>query len=293
MTSTLLTLPTPRDLEVFAALDRCPLTVTQLHKLSTTFASPFTTERKLRARLQTLAETGRVRRFQFAIAGRGTFNYYALSPLGYALLHGPKAPKAAKRAFSEISPARLLHTQALADFLVQTAVAAQQAGITLASVRRENTLRLEAAGSHLYPDAAFSLIQKNGMPFHFFVELDNGTEPVTSPRECESWERKLQFYDTFQQHCGYRFRVLGLFTRGTKRIDNVLKVAAATARNPDRSLLYAMPLSSYLAQDDPLHSPCFQDHRGRSVGLLSVATGNSSQGSQEPASLLASTPVVC
>ena len=89
---------TTRDLEVLQALDRCPLTAEQLLKLSTTFSQPFTDERKVRARMQTLAEAGRVHRWRYAIAGRGSLQYYTLSRLGYKLLYGPDAPAPAKGA---------------------------------------------------------------------------------------------------------------------------------------------------------------------------------------------------
>ncbi len=44
---TSLCLVTPRDRDLFQALDRSPLTIRQLLKLSTTFAYPFTTERRV------------------------------------------------------------------------------------------------------------------------------------------------------------------------------------------------------------------------------------------------------
>src|SRR6266436_5899805 len=56
-----LCLVTPRDRDLFAALDRGPLTVRQLLTLSVTFAYPFTTERRVQERLQKLCAAGRVR----------------------------------------------------------------------------------------------------------------------------------------------------------------------------------------------------------------------------------------
>ena len=83
-----LCLVTPRDQDLFEALDRCPLTVRQLLSLSATFIYPFTTERRVQERLQKLAAAGRVRRWRYATAGQGALSYYTLSPLGYRLLHG-------------------------------------------------------------------------------------------------------------------------------------------------------------------------------------------------------------
>src|SRR5262245_54290598 len=97
-----LRLLTSRDLEVLASFDHCPLTARQLLKLSRTFAQPFPNERRVRDRLQALSAVGRVRRWQYATAGRGAPNYYTLSPLGYRLLHGDGAIPPTKRAFGPV-----------------------------------------------------------------------------------------------------------------------------------------------------------------------------------------------
>src|SRR5689334_18304093 len=85
MASERLTLVTPRDLDLFHALERTPLTVRQLLKLSATFAYPFTAERRVQERLQQLCAAGRVRRWIYSTAGQGALSYYTLSPLGYQL----------------------------------------------------------------------------------------------------------------------------------------------------------------------------------------------------------------
>src|SRR5207237_1037654 len=100
------TLVTDRDLDLFLALDRCPLTAAQILKLSETFHYPFTSDRKARARMQILAECGRVRRWPYAIAGRGSPNYYTLSRQGYRLLYGSDAAPPAKRSFLAVAVAR-------------------------------------------------------------------------------------------------------------------------------------------------------------------------------------------
>src|SRR4051794_17169552 len=117
------TLITPRDLDLLDALDRCPLTARQLLKLSITFVMPFTTERKIRARLQHLAESGRVHRWPYAIAGRGAPHYYMLTRPGFRLLHGADAEPGGKRPFGPIGIAHQQHTFAIAKFLVHLAVA--------------------------------------------------------------------------------------------------------------------------------------------------------------------------
>src|SRR5881409_3177341 len=112
---------TSRDFEILAALDRCPLTAAQLLKLSETFPLPFTTERRVRERLQILCDCGRVRRSQYyATAGRGAQNYYRLTSVGYRLLNGDDAKPPTKRYFSDIGVANHHHTRSLADFIVHT-----------------------------------------------------------------------------------------------------------------------------------------------------------------------------
>src|SRR5438309_1645785 len=123
-----LRLVTPRDRDLFAALDRCPLTVRQLLKLSATFSYPFTTERRVQERLQNLCAAGRVRRWLYATAGQGALSYYTLSHLGYQLLHGADALPQGRGAFGPVGHARQPHTQALADAIVHLFVAAHAAG---------------------------------------------------------------------------------------------------------------------------------------------------------------------
>src|SRR3989304_5338267 len=103
---------TARDFEILAALDRSPLTAEQLLTLSETFALPFTTERRVRERLQILCDCGRVRRSQYyATAGRGAQNYYTLTRLGYRLLYGDEARPPTKRYFADIGVANHHHTR--------------------------------------------------------------------------------------------------------------------------------------------------------------------------------------
>src|SRR6266436_2444412 len=112
---------TARDLEILTALDRCPLTAEQLLTLSQIFAVPFTSERRVRERLQQLVAAGRVRRWLYATAGRGALGYYTLSRLGHLLLRADEEAAAAKRAFGPVGIARQFHTLRLADFIVHAA----------------------------------------------------------------------------------------------------------------------------------------------------------------------------
>src|SRR5438552_13357048 len=140
MTSPPLCLVTPRDRDVFKALDCCPLTVRQLLTLSATFAYPFTTERRVQERLQRLAAAGRVRRWRYATAGQGALSYYTLTPLGYRLLHGFDTVPSGRGLFGPVGVARQAHTRAIAEVLVQLFVSASRIEIRLAEFRRENAL---------------------------------------------------------------------------------------------------------------------------------------------------------
>src|SRR5262249_55054209 len=95
-------LVTPRDIDILSALEMSPLTARQLLRLSETFALPFTTERKVRGRMLTLAESARVLRWPYAIAGRGCPTAYSLTREGYRILYGTEAAEPAKRAFRPV-----------------------------------------------------------------------------------------------------------------------------------------------------------------------------------------------
>lgn len=263
-----LRLLTPRDLEILTALDHCPPTARQLLKLSRTFECPFPNERRVRDRLQALSDSGRVRLWQYATAGRGAPNYYTLSPLGYRLLHGEGAIPPTKRAFAPVGLAQQHHTQSLADFIVHTAIAAHRAGVRFTGFYRENTLRLSVGEECLYPDCGFQLVRADGTEFGFVVEIDAGTERIRSPKDLDSWERKIRLYDRFQDSCVKRFRVLIVSTRSAVRVEHILDAAAKLVGNPHRALFYGVSLPAYLAQEEAVTTLCFRDHRGVAMALL-------------------------
>jgi hypothetical protein len=259
---------TARDFEIMAGLDRCPLTAVQLLKLSRTFGRPFTTERRVRERLQVLCDAGRVRRSQYATADRGALNYYTLGPAGYHVLHGPDTKPPTKRYFAPVGFAREPHTRALADFIVHTAVAAHDAGVRFTGFYRENAFWLPVGAEVLYPDCAFQLIAFD-RELSFFVELDNsGQRMRASSEDAESWQRKIRLYEAFQDSCPLRFRVLVVTTRSTERLGHILELAGSLARNPQRSLFYGTTLSRFLNEPCAVTAPCFADHRCRLVSLV-------------------------
>ena len=263
-----LRLVTPRDRDLFEALDRCPLTVRQLLKVSVTFAYPFTTERRVQERLQHLCAAGRVRRWRYATAGQGALSYYTLTMLSYRLLHGEDAASPSRGAFEPVGLSRQPHTLALADALVHLFVCANAAGIRVEDYRRENTLRLNIAEESLFPDGAFRLVSADGRSFAFFLELDNSTESIRSQTSLDSWQRKVRFYERYQDSKVERFRVLAITTGGDARLRNLLACAASGARNPQRSLVYGISLETFLADMDAVTASCFCNHRKQTVALI-------------------------
>ncbi len=259
---------TPRDHDILAALERSPLTASQLLTLSQTFVLPFTDERRVRERMQLLVAAGRVRRWFYATAGRGALGYYTLSPLGYRLLHGDDDHYFPKRAFGPVGIARQFHALKLADFIVHTTIAAYHAGLRMTGFYRENACCLRLAEECLFPDCAFQLVTQTGFHFSYFVEIDNSTEVIRSDHDRDSWERKLRLYDQFQATTPQRFRVLIVTTRSSERARHILDAANTMLSNPQRSLVYGIGLSEYLARPDALTSACFRDHVGRRRALV-------------------------
>lgn len=262
---------TARDEEIMLALDRCPLTVLQILKLSQTFhMPPFTSPRSVQDRLQKLREAGWVNKWAYATVGRcGAPDYYKLTPLGYRLLYGHRAAPPARRHFSEIGIARHHHTHALAEFVVHTALAARRSAVRMVNFSRENALRLTVGAEALFPDCAFDLHAPDGRQLSFVVELDNGTERVRSDRDADSWQRKIRLYEHLQDHRHpRRFRVLVVATRSRYRLQNILTLAAALARNPLRSLFCGVLLQDYLAEPNALYHPCFLNHHLAQVPVV-------------------------
>jgi len=262
---------TDRDVEILEALNRCPLTVIQLLKLSRTFpGQPFTSVRSVQDRLQKLRQAGWVQSWPYAFVSRGGApDYYRLTLLGFRLLEGETTPPPAKRHFSEIHIARHHHTHSLTEFVVHTLVAAHRRGLFLKNLYRENTLALRVDGDTAYPDSVFEIHTRDGRQFNFLVELDNGTERVRSDKDTESWQKKIRRYNVLQdRNYPDRFRVLVVCTRCSGRLRSILKLAAEHATNPQRALIYGVHLDEYLNQPDALCHPCFRNHRDEPVALV-------------------------
>jgi len=262
---------TDRDLDVLLAIDRCPLTVLQLLKLSRTFADqPFTSLRSVQDRLQKLRDAGWVRRWPYATASRGSSpDYYKTTLLGFHLLYGESAMPPSKRHFAEVSIANHHHTHSLAEFIVHAITSAHRRGIRIARFYRENTLRLRVGEETFSPDSAFELHTPAGLQLNFLVELDNGTERIRSAKDTESWQRKIRLYDQLQDaNYPHRFRVLVVTTRSPDRFRSILSLAAEKTANPRRSLFYGIHLDEFLAEADAVCRPCFHNHHKAPVALV-------------------------
>ncbi len=258
------TLLTARDWDIFRALARCPLTVRQLQKISETFSTPFRGERRLQRRLHALAEAGMVRQWRYATSGPGVPCYYTLSPESYRLLHGHDEAIPSNRSFEALSSSRQAHTQALADFIVHTTVAAHRGGFTITEFFREGSLQLQVGQDFLYPDCAFRLGDPDGRMFDYFVELDNGTESVHTHDGRGSFERKIRIYEDYKDQCkslgkDHRFRVILVSTGTNTRLGHLLDRTQDLLRLKQRPLVYGITLAGYLDCNAPLTDACFRD----------------------------------
>lgn len=259
---------TERDMDILTALDRVPLTAQQMLSLSETFSQPFESDRNVRERLQALCDAGWIRFDLYALPSTGASpKYYFLTRTGYGILHGPGALPPTKRHFSPLSISRQHHTKALADFLVHVLRSSHRAGVRVAEFYRENTLKLTIGDDTLYPDSSFQLIVDE-QPLNFVVEIDNHTETIRSPKDTDTWERKLRLYDRLQDSIENRFRVLAITTRSTERLRHILMTAAGVLKNPQRSLVYGIDLPSFIREEQPLYRNVFRDHFGRATALI-------------------------
>lgn len=263
---------TERDELLLRALARCPLTCQQLLQLSRTFPQPFPSIGRLRVRLRMLASRRRlipplIRQWEYATTAYNPLTYYTLTRLGCQAFFGPEEP--VRDAYTRpVAFARQPHTQALADFIVHTQIAAHAAGVSVMNTARENTLRLDVGAECLYPDDTFELQTADAAAFRFFTELDNGTEPVVSAKDRDNWERKLRLYLAHAIRTGTQFRVLVVSTNRGERLEHILALAAAVIGQRRRSLCCGIRLPAYLAEEQAVTAPCFRDNRGEMVALL-------------------------
>lgn len=261
-----------RDFAVLSLLEMTPVTVTLLRKASVTFGEePFRDDRRVRERMQTLADAGLVRTFSTSAANGGLMLYYRLTGEGYRRIHPDDASSLPKTAVSEISPSRFHHTMVTAEVIVHVLVAAHAARIGVAQFHGDGKLTLEIGEYRQSPDCHFQF-EYSGRIFNTLFEIDNATEPLDSRRE-QSLRSKLLGYELYQdwvlrswQRNGRllprpRFRVVVL-TKGMERAEHILGLARQCARNEARLLCYATTQDIFLAESRPLTEPILNSHDG-------------------------------
>jgi hypothetical protein len=266
MSNTSAVLHTARDQQIHESLALTPLDSRQLLKLSETFDPPFTSDRKLRERMQQHTEAGWAHTFAYATTSPGVLKYYRLSALGYQLLHGPDALLPGRAAFNEVSLALQRHTQHLADVIVQTNVHAKRLGLTIAQQRGENQLPLSLGDWIQKPDYSFCLHTRDGT-LTFYDEIDESTEPITSTKQRESLEAKIRFHEEYQNATGERYKVRVIFAKASPRMAQFLNLARKHAKQ-QRRIFYAVLLENYLGHGAPLTAPIFTDHFHRPQPLV-------------------------
>lgn len=272
-----------RDWEILGAIDRCPLSVAQLLRLSETFGQPFCDEHNLRRRLRELAAAGLLKRFPYALTSDGRSpNYWKLTQEGYRTLYGNSAAMPKRRYFEAIRPGHHYHTFCLAELLVHLSISASKHDCEILHFARENSLKLEADPFVVYPDAAFVIRSAKGRTFPFVIELDNGTERVRSKQDVESIERKIRGYDAYQARFEARdpdrFLVVFVTTRSEVRLQHILDTAAQVMSQPQRRVFVGASLE-HMLQDDPFKAALLSDHRGlrrQMIPLPSVRVNDSS-----------------
>ncbi|MGH7136088.1 MAG: replication-relaxation family protein, partial [Pirellulales bacterium] len=257
-----------------------PATTTLLLRASPTLdGEPFQNERRLRERLQRLAEAGLVRSWSTAHAGGGLQNYYKLTMAGFQSLFGAEASPPSRAFFAEISPALFEHTLALAECIIATLVACHTQHVTITRFFRENELTFAVGERQVQPDSFFQFTAA-GRQFNVAFEIDLSTESIDSP-SYRSIRQKLEIYNAYQAQLldawlqngksweRPRYRVVFL-TRTIERANNILALAANVTANPSRRLIYASPQASYIAEPANIRSPIFLDHVGNWQALVDL-----------------------
>jgi hypothetical protein len=264
------TVYTARDQQIHQALALTPLDTRQLLKFSETFDYPFTSDRKVRERMQQHAKTGWVHTFAYATTTAGQLNYYKLSKAGYRLLCGRNVVLPKRAAFNEVSLGLQRHTRHLADVIVQTSVHAKRLGLQIFDQRGENQLPLMIGDRTQKPDYSFRVQTRDGV-YTFYDEIDEGTEPIASTKQRESLEAKIRFHEDYQNATGERYRVRIFFAKASPRIAQFLNLARKHAKQ-QRSIFYAVLLEDYLKHGSPLTSPMFLDHFHRLQSMVPAST---------------------
>jgi hypothetical protein len=269
-----------RDVSLLRLLSWTPATTTLLLRASPSFeGDPFTDERRIRERLQSLGAAGFVRSWSSAQAGGGLKNYYKLTPSGFQRLYGNESPQPSRAFFVEISPSLFDHTFRLAEVIVEVVRACHEKRVTIERFIRENELSFRVGVDQVQPDCFFRL-KSGGRTFNLAFEIDNSTESLDS-HAVNSVRTKLRIYDVYQEVVLSQWLAAGrkwerprlrvvFLTRSIERAYHILSLAAATTRNRTRRLVYAATHESFVTEPHPLNDPIFLDHFGAWQSLIDL-----------------------
>lgn len=267
-----------RDLALLRFLDLTPASAPQLRKVSVTFGEePFRDERRVRERMQALAEANLVRSFPAAVAGGGLMSYYRLAYEGYRATFPENADSPPRTSLNEIAPSRVRHAMATAEVIVQTLVASHARGVHVLKASGDGRLTLTIGEHRQQPDFHVQL-SFAGRCFNLVYEIDMATEPLDSHRE-QSIRTKIIGYETYQDWVLHNWRQSGglgprpsfrvvFLTTGAERANHILWLARELARNPDRRLVYASTQDAYLGESHAVTQPIFNDHHGHWQALV-------------------------
>ena len=162
-----------RDLALLRLLDLTPATAMQIRKASVTFGDdPFHDERRVRERMQALADAGLVRSFPAAIPGGGVMLYYRLTQEGFRSAFPEDTDNPPRVSLHEIAPSRLRHAMVTADAIVHTLVACQQRGVRVLKTTGDGRLTL-AIGEHRQQPDFHVQLGSAGRTFNLVFEIDN------------------------------------------------------------------------------------------------------------------------
>lgn len=242
----------PRDINVLRDLGRMRYLQTgQIERLH------FPSRRVANRRLEVLTENAFTDRFRLPmLIGQGSSEFvYCLENKGGELLSaldGGHANLQVPQRYGRPKNFPLMeHLLAINDFWITLEAACQTSGLSIATfipeyygARSENngfqrliadsTPSLDDPAKSLcfVPDAAF-LLERNARKALFFLEIDRGTEKVTSTRYA-AFQNKAKAYTSYYLHGGFKrwgaelsgFRVL-ILTTSDQRRKNLLSTAIA------------------------------------------------------------------
>jgi hypothetical protein len=270
----------PRDLSLLRLLSWTPATTALLLRASGTFeGEAFHDERRLRERLQALANAGMVRAWTTAHAGGGLQKYFKLTPQGFQLVCGTDAAQPSRAFFAEVTPSLFAHTFRLAEAIIETVRACQARRVVIERFIRENDLTFTTGDQNVQPDAFFRL-SASGRRFNVAFEIDNSMASVESQAD-SSIRRKLATYHAYQDLVLTQWRANGkqwerprlrvVFLPPTiARTYHILSLAATTTQHTSRRLVYAATFDSYVTDPDPIFAPLFLDHVGQWQSLINL-----------------------